>query len=1308
MPKLFLLLLCLAALPSYAQDWYRMMQADANLHDVVRAYTEYYRQHPFEKNSQTQEFKRWLRSRIHTVQPNGNAYPSHSRPLHATPKFADAPFSTNEWKAVGPLAWDKTASGIAHAPGLAHCYVVREHPQDSNIVMAGMATAGVWISKRGGRGWVNTTKHMPVREVRAVNMHPTNPAIMVFGSAYGIFLSRDTGTTWVPTSYTHDAYSDVVVHDIVVTGIGGAEILAATNQGLLRSTDAGETFNTVVSAETYEIERHPTNGSTWYAVARNGETCAFYRSINAGISFAAVGTGLPDPPRPEHSRRWEIAVTPAAPNEVFLLAAGVMNGGEGLVGVYHSADRGDTWTLRCCGDGPGGPPSPDNPNMMHWDPDGQKPGGQYYYDLALAVSPVDANRVYVGGINVWVSSDGGRSFTCNAKWTWEPQYIPRYVHADVHEITVSGRRVWVASDGGTFYSSNDANLMEDRSDGIMGTDFWGWGQGFDDCDVMLGGTYHNGVMLKDGDVYRGWLQIFGGDNGGGLVNFADSRTVYADVYLGEQWQRIHLSGRRDVAPQREGLNVVPTSPVIVHPNASHEMWAGTQTGIQRTTDHGRTWHVMASFGDTTVRRIMIPPHAPNVVLALAKASFWDSFVLKRSVDGGATFTTVGFPRPLLGENGWRVMDVVSSLDGNTIVVAIGGRQIDRKVLRSDDGGQRWYDWSAALGTRSAISLAMSRHATPTVYLGTEDGVFARSLDAVAWSPVGTGLPMGHCNVLSICERNNLLRTATSRGVWEVSLETSLPPVAIPSVAERVLLCTSDTARYFDHSSVHHGSVTRLWTFEGGVPNTSTDAAPRVTYANPGSYSVRLQVTDKNGTAFHVLDSLVTVMSTCTPSPAAGSALVLGKPEQAAAAPGAALPARNFTMTAWIRRQGAQADFAGIVFTRSPGTATGISIHSDGRLRYHAGDAGWWSVPQTTVPDSTWCHVALAVHNDTAWLAVNGIAERFVVRHPDVVANADVHIGRDPTGSRTFRGAIDEVRLYNRALRIDEIRAAMYITNPDTAGLVGHWQFEQGSAIAADVAGGRHASLPDSALLVRSDAPVAHGKASVQPRPIGPVLYAPTAVSMDVPNHDGSILVVQYDNVQSASPTAVERGVRGGELIVVPFEPDTMSRPERLDVGRLAIGRGEQQRPTNVRLYARSIVDANPWGNPVGQARSVVAADSLASFVGSFFFTGPRRLLITTTEPEDVVSVQNDMLTMPEVRVVGGVVRASWPLQRLGHLRIYDLRGRLCATADGHGEAVVPVAPYHAGTYVVTIAIGQQHYMVVAMVDAAGNWNGVNR
>ena len=40
---------------------------------------------------------------------------------------------------------------------------------------------------------------------------------------------------------------------------------------------------------------------------------------------------------------------------------------------------------------------------MGWQPDGSDDGGQYYYDLGLAVNPTDAHIIHVGGVNHWIS-----------------------------------------------------------------------------------------------------------------------------------------------------------------------------------------------------------------------------------------------------------------------------------------------------------------------------------------------------------------------------------------------------------------------------------------------------------------------------------------------------------------------------------------------------------------------------------------------------------------------------------------------------------------------------------------------------------------------------------------------------------------------------------------------------------------------------------------------------------------------------------------------------------------------------------------
>ena len=98
--------------------------------------------------------------------------------------------------------------------------------------------------------------------------------------------------------------------------------------------------------------------------------------------------------RNDEQKRTEIAVSIAAPNKIVALATGAANGGSGLYGIYISYDKGESWTFRCCGPQPAGVPSANNINMMGWQPSGLDDGGQYYYDLALAVNPFDANIIH--------------------------------------------------------------------------------------------------------------------------------------------------------------------------------------------------------------------------------------------------------------------------------------------------------------------------------------------------------------------------------------------------------------------------------------------------------------------------------------------------------------------------------------------------------------------------------------------------------------------------------------------------------------------------------------------------------------------------------------------------------------------------------------------------------------------------------------------------------------------------------------------------------------------------------------------------
>ena len=71
------------------------------------------------------------------------------------------------------------------------------------------------------------------------------------------------------------------------------QLFAATNYGLFRSENDGETMIQVASGEYMELAFHPTDPSVCYTIQLLGESTVFKRSTDGGISFATGASGWP-------------------------------------------------------------------------------------------------------------------------------------------------------------------------------------------------------------------------------------------------------------------------------------------------------------------------------------------------------------------------------------------------------------------------------------------------------------------------------------------------------------------------------------------------------------------------------------------------------------------------------------------------------------------------------------------------------------------------------------------------------------------------------------------------------------------------------------------------------------------------------------------------------------------------------------------------------------------------------------------------------------------------------------------------------
>ena len=309
-------------------EWVKLMfakSADAGL--IIEAYDSYYKTTPYVKNKDTQYYKRWLRSLSRT-----KAWPTNEYIKTSLSKKK----SSALWVPRGPFDFDIDAASRAYAPGAAHIYCVEQAISNTNVVYAGTATAGFWRSNDKGENGYCLSKELPVSEVYALEIDPTDEDIVYFSGAGTLYKSTDGDQTH--TDIGAGEFSEgIKIKEIM---LNNEKLWVALDQGLYFSINNGSSFTQNKSGTWLEMEVHPTNNEVLYAIKKNNTSTSFFKSSNNGSSFSEIGIGWPSPENEEEQKGTEIAVSAAAPNKIVALASGDANGGNGLYGIYVSEDQG--------------------------------------------------------------------------------------------------------------------------------------------------------------------------------------------------------------------------------------------------------------------------------------------------------------------------------------------------------------------------------------------------------------------------------------------------------------------------------------------------------------------------------------------------------------------------------------------------------------------------------------------------------------------------------------------------------------------------------------------------------------------------------------------------------------------------------------------------------------------------------------------------------------------------------------------------------------------------------------------------------
>lgn len=867
-------------------EWAQLMYENPTEVEDIRAGYETWRlANPETKNQHSQYYKRWMRQIQWPLNKPSDEYLAKSATASAS--------SSGNWTQQGPWHYDPEVAMYfeVQSPGACHVYTVEQAPSNPEVVYCGTATAGMYRSENKGLNWDLISGDLPVTGVYSIAISPSDADVIFLGSSNGnLYKSYNGGMTWDVcgnNAYQSSSrwYRTIMFHE--------NGILAATNDGLWFSEDLGDSMQLIQAGEFMELEQHPTDPSVIYTVKLQGSETIFMKSVDGGLSFSnsGVGSGWPTIDSGSEQKRTEISVSMAEPDAVYALAAGSTPDGGGLYGYYVSHDAGSTFEMACCGDNPGGPwAAGSNPNILGWGEDGSSDGGQYYYDLALGASPTDPSKQFAAGICVWRTESAGASWDLNAHWvTWAGEFTAeRYTHADVHDVKFFTQEngsvdMWVASDGGLYYSADEGDNIEPRMYGLHGTDFWGWQAGWRESEVMVGGTYHNGTLIRNGDLYAfgnpdngaasdssgGWLAELAGDNYRGFVNPGDPTVGYADNgafgYTEDRFERISGLAFDDSKVPNASYWFGEVGNFEWDPTCYNRFYSPVGSELWRTDNGGVSWELVYDFGGEKIVSVQVSPADKNRIYISHKYS-GSSWRIHRSTDGGITWENVSLVNSESNYNSNKAIYLdTDGTNPDRLFAILLGTQDGYQVFESQNAGDTWQNLTTAtLNDEHVISIAHQRGTEGGLYLGTTRAVYYRDDSMTDWELFNTGLPViTPATFLQPDYCGGTIRTAGSRSVHESSF-FSPSDVQAAFMADRTSLnlatpCDSPPIHFSDVSVVRCEGAQYLWEFEGGVPSSSTGSEADVYYDNAGAYDVTLTVINSEGAQNSITwENLITV------------------------------------------------------------------------------------------------------------------------------------------------------------------------------------------------------------------------------------------------------------------------------------------------------------------------------------------------------------------------------------------------------------------------------------------------------------------
>jgi hypothetical protein len=744
------------------------------------------------------------------------------------------------WSPIGPapIPNGQVAGGALNIPVSGRVTAIVIDPANANIVYVGTAQGGVYRTLNGGTTWRPLMDNAASLAVGALALDPSNPGILFVGTGEGNF-SLDsfagvglyritgaksatptlqgpfnakvagTGTTAVGSgAFAGESITSIAIdpnnHNkmfvgttLGFSGVSGNQFPTAAPIGLYWSGNAQAatpTFSRVAgipgapNSTVSEVIFAPTSSSVLLVGVGDlaGTNSGIYRSSNANTATTGASGASPTFARVVNTAPNFFNIKLAA-NKVGLattVLAGIENGAGGGR-LIKSINGGQTF------------PTTLTAAAGYCD-------GQCFYDIAVAIDPATAQKVYLGGsadvggaaTQFERSTNGGTTFikTSNAN-----------LHADTHAIAVAPSNhavIYHGNDGGIFKSVNSgATWTSINTATFSATQFESIAVHHTNANFTIGGTQDNGTEFRNGSGI--WTRADFGDGGFSGIDQSTASTTAVTMYHTYFNQRNNLLGYARVTQTSNahdggwafmgcnanapgnGIgcndNTLFYAPLALGPGTPNTVYFGTDR-LYRSANSGTTNTVVSQSPIETgtlpngrpvvVSAIGISPQADGVrIVGLNNGHVW------RTTTGSSTLVNVTGPwlaryvaRVVIDPTARNIAYV--TLDGFTGGTGAAQSHI-WKTTNLGAASPTWVSKGSGLPDIPVNAFVVDPKAHLHLFAGTDIGVYESIDGGTSWHPFGTGLPIVAVFDMAIASPgavSEVLRVAThGRGMYQAAI-----------------------------------------------------------------------------------------------------------------------------------------------------------------------------------------------------------------------------------------------------------------------------------------------------------------------------------------------------------------------------------------------------------------------------------------------------------------------------------------------------------------------------------------------------------